>query len=112
MKSFWTSPNEWCNPECFECGGTGAPCCEPPDVPYNKLVIFAGNYQQAEQFARQHGFRRRDGFVYAWDAQILRGRRDVQAIVVGTFWDRSDYDNVNDMLEVAKVLNFQWVNGI
>jgi hypothetical protein len=30
----WTSPETWVDPSCIECGGSGAPCCDPPDHPY------------------------------------------------------------------------------
>ena len=33
-RSYWTSPETWCDPDCIECGGEGAPCCDPPDEPY------------------------------------------------------------------------------
>jgi hypothetical protein len=32
-RSEWTSPDTWLDPDCIECGGEGAPCCEPPDQP-------------------------------------------------------------------------------
>lgn len=32
-RSYWTSPNTWCDPDCIECDGEGAPCCEPPYAP-------------------------------------------------------------------------------
>jgi hypothetical protein len=32
-RSEWTSPHTWRDPDCIECGGEGAPCCEPPDTP-------------------------------------------------------------------------------
>lgn len=34
-RSEWTSPDTWRDPDCIECGGEGAPCCEPPDHPYD-----------------------------------------------------------------------------
>jgi len=36
-RSYWTSPDTWCDPDCIECGGDGAPCCEPPDTPHPDL---------------------------------------------------------------------------
>lgn len=36
--SVWTSPDEWRDPNCVECEGEGAPCCEPPDHPYSTEV--------------------------------------------------------------------------
>ena len=35
-RSVWTSPHEWRDPDCVECGGQGAPCCEPPMHPYRR----------------------------------------------------------------------------
>jgi len=35
-RAFWTSPNTWIDPDCFECGGAGAPCCDPPTYPYRR----------------------------------------------------------------------------
>jgi hypothetical protein len=34
FRSEWTSPDTWRDPDCIECGGEGAPCCEPPAYPY------------------------------------------------------------------------------
>lgn len=34
----WTSPTTWRDPDCVECGGEGAPCCDPPDQPYDALA--------------------------------------------------------------------------
>lgn len=34
FRAYWTGPDTWCDPDCVECGGEGAPCCEPPDYPY------------------------------------------------------------------------------
>lgn len=33
-RSYWTGCCEWADPDCIECDGQGAPCCEPPDVEY------------------------------------------------------------------------------
>lgn len=33
-RAFWTARHQWCDPDCFECGGEGAPCCDPPVYPY------------------------------------------------------------------------------
>jgi hypothetical protein len=32
-RSEWLPDGTWRDPDCFECGGEGAPCCEPPDGP-------------------------------------------------------------------------------
>ena len=32
-RAYYTSPDEWVDPDCTECGGEGAPCCEPPYTP-------------------------------------------------------------------------------
>jgi hypothetical protein len=29
----WIDSCSWRDPDCVECGGEGAPCCEPPDHP-------------------------------------------------------------------------------
>jgi hypothetical protein len=79
-------------------------------VGYNKLIIFAGNYQQACDWAYEHGFRRRDAFMYPEDAYQLRGRRNAQAIIVGTFWDTRRPEMIEEMLQVAKYLNYKWVD--
>ena len=38
-RSEWTSPDTWRDPDCIECGGEGAPCCEPPDHPYEPTTV-------------------------------------------------------------------------
>lgn len=32
-RSQWLPDGTWRDPDCIECGGEGAPCCEPPDTP-------------------------------------------------------------------------------
>lgn len=32
-RSEWLPDDTWRDPDCIECGGEGAPCCEPPDGP-------------------------------------------------------------------------------
>ena len=32
-RSEWLPDGTWRDPDCIECGGEGAPCCEPPDRP-------------------------------------------------------------------------------
>jgi hypothetical protein len=34
-RAYWTSPDSWVDPDCIECGGEGAPCCDPPSHPYD-----------------------------------------------------------------------------
>lgn len=29
----WLPDGTWRDPDCIECGGDGAPCCDPPDHP-------------------------------------------------------------------------------
>lgn len=33
-RSYWLDEHSWADPDCVECDGSGAPCCEPPDHPY------------------------------------------------------------------------------
>jgi hypothetical protein len=40
----------------------------------------------------------------------LRGRRNAQAIIVGTFWDTRRPEMIEEMLQVAKYLNYKWVD--
>lgn len=37
-RAFWTSPDTWIDPDCIECGGEGAACCDPPTYPYTKRL--------------------------------------------------------------------------
>lgn len=32
-RSYWLDDGTWRDPDCIECGGEGAPCCEPPIDP-------------------------------------------------------------------------------
>ena len=32
-RSEWLPDGTWVDPDCVECGGEGAPCCDPPDHP-------------------------------------------------------------------------------
>ncbi len=32
-RSVWVDADTWRDPDCIECGGEGAPCCDPPDGP-------------------------------------------------------------------------------
>lgn len=54
-RAFWTSPTTWIDPDCFECGGVGAPCCDPPTYPYRKKlegVEFGGDGWTSENSVR------------------------------------------------------------
>ena len=35
-RAYWTSPTTWIDPDCTECGGAGAPCCDAPTYGYRK----------------------------------------------------------------------------
>lgn len=32
-RAYYLPDGTWVDPDCIECGGDGAPCCEPPYVP-------------------------------------------------------------------------------
>ena len=40
-RSEWLPDGTWRDPDCIECDGEGAPCCEPPDGP---LRLTAGGW--------------------------------------------------------------------
>lgn len=41
-RAYWTSPGTWTDPDCIECGGEGAPCCDPPTHPYAECGAATG----------------------------------------------------------------------
>lgn len=32
-RAYWLPDGTWVDPDCRECGGEGAPCCDPPYLP-------------------------------------------------------------------------------
>jgi hypothetical protein len=50
-RAYWTSPHEWVDPDCVECDGEGAPCCEPPDEPMPER--FVAELLRADDAARK-----------------------------------------------------------
>lgn len=32
-RAYWLPDGTWVDPDCCECGGEGAPCCDPPYLP-------------------------------------------------------------------------------
>lgn len=57
-RAYWTSSNTWIDPDCFECGGEGAPCCDPPTYPYRRGregVPFGGDGWTSENPRRPVG---------------------------------------------------------
>jgi len=53
------------------------------------LLIFAGNYRQAQDHARRSNLRR-DAWVYVNDTRTLLGRRGAVVTRVGTWYERPD----------------------
>lgn len=52
-----------------------------------KLIIWAGDHNQAMRYARMQGLKR-DEFLYLWEEQDLRGIRDCPIVKVGTWYMR------------------------
>lgn len=76
MSAAWTSPDTWVDPTCIECGGAGAPCCDPPDHPYPTdpitLVYVEAVKAMAEQRVRVLDHLDRQGAGRAVEQQMLR----------------------------------------
>ena len=53
------------------------------------LVILAGNAAQADFFASEHGFQRRD-YMYASSVESLKGLGPYPFVRTGTWYERKD----------------------
>lgn len=76
----------------------------------DQLIIFAGSYSQAERYAWDNGIRDRRKFIYAADPHRLRGRRGSKAVITGTFWHDTKPHIIEELMETAKYLDFQFVD--
>ena len=62
-----------------------------------KGLILAGNADQAEQYRRFRGWFVSD-YPYMTRANAVRGQRVVLIIRVGTYWERRDYAEIQDVV--------------
>lgn len=62
-RSEWVDAETWRDPDCVECGGEGAPCCEPPapDAP-----------RPAEAVPTPGERRTQFGSVHEWTGSVWR----------------------------------------
>jgi hypothetical protein len=74
------------------------------------LIIFAGNYSQAEHYARGIGIRSHRQFIYAAEPQRIRGRRGSQAVITGTFWHDTKPHVIEELMQIAKVQDFRFID--
>jgi hypothetical protein len=74
------------------------------------LIIFAGNYRQAEDYARRIGIRSHRQFIWASEPFRIRGRRGNKAVITGTFWQDTKPDIIEGLMQIAKIQDFQFVD--
>jgi hypothetical protein len=76
----------------------------------DQLIIFAGSYRQAERYAWDHGIRDRRHFIWASEPYRIRGRRGNKAVITGTFWHDTKPEVIEDLMQMAKILDFHFVD--
>ena len=70
----------------------------------DKPLIFAGNYKQALDFAKENGFKWTTDFIYVSDVTDIIGLRDKIMLCVGTYYERDDY---GEIMAEAMIRNFR-----
>ncbi len=71
-----------------------------------KLYILAGNKQEADNWAFEN-HRSRSDYYYVENETHIRGMRNIEYIIIGTFWDRPDAQQLHDMLRVIGATNYR-----
>jgi len=61
-----------------------------------RTFILGGTVSQAYDYARHHGIK---DFVAIDSINTLRGLRKILVIMVGSYYERSDYDSIEDQLQ-------------
>ena len=59
------------------------------------VLVFAGNYRQAQEYAREHGLER---WRYAADARSIYGLRNPDVRKVGTYYERRDFLEIEELI--------------
>lgn len=95
MSSHWTSEHEWRDPNCIECGGQGAPCCEPPDHPWpgRPNFVLAANYHDAANWCSQRRVNPLS-MRFVHDSSRFLGQSGGTLIVLPGAYRRDDLDEV------------------
>lgn len=76
------------------------------------LLIVAGNFRQANDYAKGRGFPP-GKWVYVSGERTIRGRREVPVVFVGTYWERRDLPEIVGDLRRARAVGMdKESNGI
>lgn len=68
-----------------------------------RIYVFAGSYQQAVDFMRLRGVSP-SAFRYISKRDDLRGIRSEKYLRVGTWYERPDYYDIEEMLEARDMI--------
>lgn len=68
----------------------------------NKLLVLAGNPNQAREYARRKGLRR-DEYMYVFDESNLFGFRKYKMVLVGTWYERKLLDKLLDEVKAQEI---------
>jgi len=66
-----------------------------------RIIVLAGNYRQAAQWARENGISPHD-FIYPDREEKIMGLRGLNYVRVGTFWERDDAFRIMDRLIISE----------
>jgi len=75
---------------------------EPAEHP---LLIVAGNYTQAETWARSQQIPR-NRWTYVANVKRFDGVKNRRLVWIGTFWERSDFHEVSQWVDVGVVFGY------
>ncbi len=64
----------------------------------NRIYIFAGNQQQAEQYRQEHGLGRAQA-IYISGYEVLMGTENPQVVRVGTWFEREDKARIEQVIK-------------
>ena len=51
-RAYYLPDGTWVDPDCFECGGQGAPCCEPPYFPPGLAAVDGAELERLQAVDR------------------------------------------------------------
>lgn len=74
------------------------------------IFIFSGNNQQADYIANEKGLSRQD-YRYLSRLEQLKGVRDAKVLTYGTYYERRDYDDIVNELEMLLSFNRITIEG-
>lgn len=69
-RSEWVDADTWRDPDCIECGGDGAPCCEPPDGPPPTSAAKVIEHDTLRYLRARYGARHGNGDRWAFATHV------------------------------------------